>query len=106
LAAIIKSFDIKEYGNESCLKSLIDVLYSFEKEGIIISTPEKGDTRVYFMLGLVLGDNLGLNSILDFSRSFLASYFCKFCKASKDITKKLFEEDSLLMKNITNYNNG
>lgn len=105
LAAIIKSVDMKEYGNESCLKSLIDVLYSFEKEGIIISTPEKGDTRVYFMLGLVLGDNLGLNSILDFSRSFSASYFCRFCKASKDITKKLFEEDSLLMRNITNYNN-
>lgn len=105
LAAIIKSINMKDYGNESCLKCLIDDLYRFEKEGIIISTPEKGDTRVYFILGLVLGDNLGLNSILEFSRSFSASYFCRFCRASKDITKQLFEEDSLLMRNITNYNN-
>lgn len=104
LAAIIKSIDMKDYGNESCLKCLTDDLYSFEKEGIIISTLEKGDTRVYFILGLVLGDNLGLNSILEFSRSFSASYFCRFCRASKDITKQLFEEDSLLMRNITNYN--
>lgn len=105
LVAIIKSVNMKDYGNASCLKCLTDDLYSFEKKGNIISTPENGDTRVYFILGLVLGDNLGLNSILELSRSFGASYFCRFCRASKDITKQLFEEDSLLMRNITNYNN-
>jgi len=56
------------------------------------------------VLGLVLGDNLGLNSILEFSRSFSATYFCRFCKASKEITKNMFEENCLLIRNITNYN--
>jgi len=42
LAVIIKSVDMKDYGNESCFKSLIDDLYSLEKDGIIISTPERG----------------------------------------------------------------
>lgn len=38
---------------------------------------------VYFSLALIIGDNLGLHSILGFTESFMANYPCRFCKCSK-----------------------
>jgi len=102
LAALIKSKDLKSFGNELCLKNLIDELNSLEKDGIIINTPD-GPKQVYFILGLITGDNLGLNSICDFSKSFSANYFCRFCKANKTLTHSLTEEDSSLLRNTNNY---
>lgn len=32
---------------------------------------------------MVVGDNLGLNSFLNFSKSFSSNYCCRFCKANK-----------------------
>lgn len=86
LAALIKSVDLKEFGNNSSLKILINELNTLEREGLTISTDQG---NVYFLLGLVLGDNLGLNSILEFSKSFSANYFCQFCKSHIVFTKKI-----------------
>lgn len=66
LAALIKSADLKEFGNDPCLLQLINEINFLEEEGLNIST-EYGEFQVYFILGLVLGDNLGINSILEFS---------------------------------------
>lgn len=103
LAALIKSVDLKKYGNEQCLKNVIYELRTLEDEGIVISTPGNINVNVHFILGLVLGDNLGLNSILEFSRSFSATFFCRFCKANKEHTKHMTQENPLLMRNINNY---
>lgn len=101
LAALIKSTDYKQFGNEPCLKNLINELNILEKEGIRITT-KNGEFHVYFILGLILGDNLGLNTMLDFSKSFSANYYCRFCKVHKSEAKELFVEKKELMRTIDN----
>ncbi|KAF0764466.1 zinc finger MYM-type protein 1-like [Aphis craccivora] len=102
LAALIKSADLKEFGNDPCLLQLINEINFLEKEGLSIST-EYGEFQVYFILGLVLGDNLGLNSILEFSKSFSSNYYCRCCKIHKSITQKLCVENISNMRNSINY---
>lgn len=102
LAALIKATDIKEFGNDACLLQLINEINSMEKEGVSIST-EFGNIQIHFVLGLVLGDNLGLNSLLEFSKSFSANYYCRFCKSHKLVCQNLCEENSACMRTIDNY---
>lgn len=102
LASLVKSVDFKEFGNNLCLINLINEINFLETEGIKIETSD-GDFRVYFILGLVLGDNLGVNSLLEFTKSFSASYFCRFCKANKLLTKHMSIEDSNFIRTPDNY---
>ena len=69
-----------------------------QTEGIIIET-ENGPERIYFALGLVLGDKLGLNSIFGFVESFNSNYFCRLCKMSKKETQFLFIEGKVCSEN-------
>lgn len=96
LASLIKSKDLKSNGNDLCFKQLVDEFNALEKDGIIIHTTD-GLKTVHFILGLIIGDNLGLNSICDYSKSFLSNYFCRFCKAHKTLTHTLGEEDQTLL---------
>lgn len=66
-------------------------------------TTQDWEFHVHFILGLILGDNLGLNTMLDFSKSFSANYYCRFCKASKSEALELFVENRELMGTINNY---
>lgn len=102
LAALVKHIDIKSFGNDKCLQSLVNEINILENEGIDIKTQD-GDFHVHFVLGIVLGDDLGLNSLLEFSKSFSANFFCRFCKASKASTITMLEEDSSLLRNAHNY---
>jgi len=102
LAALIKTVNMKEFGNNLSLQKLIDELNDIEVNGISICTPE-GNKQVHFILGLFIGDNLALNSISEFSKSFSANYFCRFCTAHKSLTHKLCEENDSLLRNNVNY---
>jgi len=102
LAALIKTIDYKKFGNEPCLIHLIQEINILEKEGLIVTTQD-GEFHVHFILGLILGDNLGLNTMLDFSKSFSANYYCRFCKASKSEALELFVENREIMRTINNY---
>jgi len=64
---------------------------------------KEGLKKVHFVLGLLVGDNLGLNTILEFSESFSANYFCRFCKENKSVTQKASEENVLYLRNSENY---
>ena len=92
LAALIKHVDLKLFGNDQCLHGLVNEINMLEKEGIDIVTQE-GIFHVYFILGIILGDNLGLNSLLEFSKSFSAIFFCRFCKSNKADTRVMREEN-------------
>lgn len=59
--------------------------------------------RVHFVLGLVVGDNLGLNSFLGFSRSFSSTSYCRFCKITKTDAQTLSAERSELIRTRQNY---
>lgn len=73
-------------GLNQCLKDLVDVFEDLETNGITIGEDENERT-VYFVLSLIVGDNLALNELLGFSKSFNSNYFCRFCMASKNETK-------------------
>lgn len=51
------------------------------------------------MLGLILGDNLGLNSVLEFSKSFSALHFCQFCKLDKKSCQICADSTELVLRN-------
>jgi len=101
--AIIKCTDIKNYGNEKCFQTLINELKDLEINGIDIKVDENSTLRVYFILGLVLGDNLGLNSFLDFNKSFSSNFYCRLCKAKKVYCQTLTTENKELLRTIVNY---
>lgn len=69
-------------GNYNIFKYLVNELNYLAREGIVIRNENK-DERVYFVLGLILGDNKGLNEVLGFSGSFSANYYCRFCRRHK-----------------------
>lgn len=69
LAQLTYTSDKEVYGNKKIFSNLIEDLKCLEEDGIniVINNDEK---KVYFPLILILGDNLGLNSVLGFSESF------------------------------------
>lgn len=65
VAGFMKSSEMKKYGNSASLKFLIQQLNELAVEGISITTTTC-TRQVHFILGLVLGDNLGVNYVCDF----------------------------------------
>lgn len=104
LACTVKSSHVKLYGSNECFSELINILKKIEVEGLEIRT-KSGITTVHFIMGLILGDNLGLNTIMNFSKSFSANYFCRFCEMKKCDTQKSCTEEPNLRRNRLNYKN-
>lgn len=73
-----------------------------EEEGISIST-ENGIQQVYFTLFLILGDNLGIHSMMGFSTGFTTDYFCRFCRTHKEILKNEVQINKFELRNEQNY---
>jgi len=73
--------------------SLIKVLIDLQENRIII-TVNSVDIQIYFVLGLVLGDNSGLNSILGFVESFSANHYCRICRSHKNILQNMLVENT------------
>lgn len=72
---MIKTADVKkDFGNDLCFNKLIHILNDIEVNGINITT-SNGVKKVHFILGLFIGDNLGINAISEFSRSFSSIFF-------------------------------
>lgn len=59
--------------------------------------------KVYFALGLILGDNKGVNDMCGFSKYFRAHYFCRFCRMHSKQTKTATTQIDKLMRNKKNY---
>lgn len=78
------------------------MIKKLELEGIIINT-NQGEKKIHFIMGILLGDNLGLNVTLGFSKSFSSNYFCRFCLMQKSETKQSCSEKEELLRNRINY---
>lgn len=102
LAQLFYSNDRSSYGNRKVFSSLINDLLLLETEGIAVTT-ENGTSQIYATLFLILGDNLGLNSILGFNESFSSDYFCRICRSPKERTRIESVENSLSLRSIDNY---
>uniref|UniRef100_A0A1B0CK37 Uncharacterized protein n=1 Tax=Lutzomyia longipalpis TaxID=7200 RepID=A0A1B0CK37_LUTLO len=80
--------------------ALLDALNSLD--GITIRY--KGEEiKVYFVLGQILGDNLGLNSLLGYNTSFNSNYYCRFCTRCREDTRLDYQEYSTELRNMQNY---
>jgi len=59
-----------------------------------------------YTLALIIGNNLGLNSMLGFRVSFNANYPCRFCLYSKIECNYLVTQDDSKIRNKENYSQG
>lgn len=82
LGQLFYSTDRTVHGNKKMFQKLIDDLKTLEENGIEIDT-SCGKIKVYFCLLAILGDNLGLNSVLGFTESFNSDFYCRICIAPK-----------------------
>lgn len=73
-----------------------------ETEGIQLMIGSK-NIQAHFKLALIIGDNLGLHEILGFVESFSADKCCRFCKVSKNMSRKLCNEDVNALRDKVNY---
>ncbi|XP_060846105.1 uncharacterized protein LOC132925756 [Rhopalosiphum padi] len=88
--------------NKQMFSALIKELESLQEEGIMISIDGK-EIKIYFSLGLVLGDNFGLNSILGFVESFSANFYCRICRSPKQELQRMCRQSNLSLRNAINY---
>lgn len=102
LASVIRSKFIKEYKNAKSLASLVKELYSLFMDGIDFEIEGK-IVNIKFVLGLIIGDNLALNAILDYIIGFRGNFYCRICKVSRLDAEKLCEELISELRNRFNY---
>lgn len=103
LLQLSHSSDVKYYGNSKVYKKIIKDFTSLEADGLQISIGQNMYT-VYFKLILILGDNLGLNSILGLNESFNSHYYCRICRISKLEASTCCKENESLLRSSDNYN--
>lgn len=100
---ITKASNRKFFGNAAIFKPIIDELNVLKKDGISVNISGTVQ-KLYFRLPLLLGDNLGLNSIAGFTENFSTSnHFCRICRASKVQIKKMVVENSYVLRTEENY---
>lgn len=102
LLLLFHSSDRACFGNNVIFQCVIEELNFLSEHGISIDIPDfKG--KIYFELGLILGDNLGIHSMTGFLESFSANYPCRVCRVRKEVMKYQVEEDISLLRNTENY---
>ena len=102
LLTICHSKYIKKFGNEKIFATTIEDLNILSEKGIKINIDGEEQT-IYFDCGLVLGDNLGLNTICGFSESFSAHRYCRVCSATKDQCQSMTIEYPSLVRTVQSY---
>lgn len=102
VAALCYGVDRSEFGNSSTFWPVIEELIFLERTGITLDFAV-GPVQVYFVLGLLLGDNLGQNQVMGFTECFTANYFCRVCKLHRNVMRHQFEEDVNFLRNRQNY---
>lgn len=102
LFEIFNSLDRKMFKNSLVFSKVIDELTFLQTDGIKINY-NGSKIKIFFKLGLFLGDNLGLHEVFGFTTSFKSSSFCRFCTIKSKNTQHVFFEEPNLMRNETNY---
>ncbi|XP_031359195.1 uncharacterized protein LOC116182794 isoform X1 [Photinus pyralis] len=104
LVQLFYSSDRARHGNKKIFESLIDDLIFLEREGIYVDRPDGIQEKIYFTLFLILGDNLGLNSILGFNESFNSDHFCRICLATKQMSQVEVDQLKFILRSKETYN--
>jgi hypothetical protein len=93
---------LTEAGNRAAFQSVINEINYLSSTGIVLDIPQFQGV-IKFKLGAIIGDNLGLHSILGFVESFNANYSCRICKANKELLQQMCFEDISLLRTNENY---
>lgn len=99
------SFNVKsvaQVGYNAIFEPLVDLFRDLQTNGVELTLPQ-GNKRLYFVLGLFLGDNKGLNELLGFVASFVGNQCCKFCKMERVERRVGYEEDVSILRNKLNF---
>lgn len=96
-----KAIDIV-HGNCANFMPLINVLKDLEEQGIDITIDSK-TFQLHLILSNITGDNLGLNSLLGYTKSFVANHCCRICVCHRDELRLQTEQDESLNRNQQNY---
>ena len=102
LSNIMHYEDHKKSGNRVAFAKLIDELNYLAEEGILVETKTK-KLQVYFILSVIEGDNLGLNTILGYNQSFSANSYCRICEVSKTDAQYATVADNTALRTEINY---
>ncbi|XP_076283963.1 uncharacterized protein LOC143210722 [Lasioglossum baleicum] len=102
LVQLHNSEDHKQCENKSIFFNIVEQLKELETTGITISI-KNTKKKINFVLLHILGDNLGLNTILGFSKSFNCNFSCRICEADKKMQRSQVVEDVQLIRTIENY---
>ena len=90
-STLFRASDHEHSNNKEILRRIIAELNDHSKHGITIMV--HGIKKVVkFQLVLILGDNLGLNTICGFIKCFKSNYFCHFCKVTTQEAASLTAE--------------
>ncbi|CAI6372799.1 unnamed protein product [Macrosiphum euphorbiae] len=92
----------QKINNKTLFSSLITELIDLQENGISICVNSTNIT-IHFALALILGDNLGLNSVLGFVESFSANYYCRICCCPKSQMQNMLIESVNSIRNKENY---
>lgn len=102
LALLFIADDRKEFGNNNIFKKLINEINYLYTYGLNINIENQNYT-IYFSLALIIGDNLGIHSVLGFSESFMVNFPCRFCKCSQYDYNYSVTHDSSKLRTKENY---
>ena len=94
--------DRKDTTDTLLLTALIEELNFLEAEGIVVNYKNKTCT-LFFKLALVVGDNLGVHSLMGFIEGFTANYPCRFCLINKSEIQSTYKEIDCVLRNKDNY---
>lgn len=98
LWGLFYSSDRVTFSNKNVFQPFVNELKYLESEGVLIN-----GKRIYFIAPLLLGDNLGINSITGMTESFSSIYFCRACTAPKQLTQNMIFENKNLLRNKNEY---
>ena len=104
LSILFNSVDRQDFGVKKIIAPLVIDLKLLEKEGIevILSTGEK--LRVYFVMDMLLVDNLEIHQICGFTcNSSSSNYPCHYCKVHLNRMQVDLQLDKSLLRNRQNY---
>lgn len=112
LLASLKTEDFKLLKNaNSVMKTIVDELKDLWVNGLSLDEfPVSRDLgiqgslkTVKVRLAQLVGDNLGLHTVLGFSEGFTANFPCRRCRKRRDDCQVLTEEDKASYRNEENY---
>ncbi|KAL7293439.1 hypothetical protein TKK_0011840 [Trichogramma kaykai] len=102
LVMLVNAKDQKYLDNCETFGPLVKEANFLTREGITVIVNKKS-YRIKFELLLILGDNLGLNEIFGFTKSFNANYYCRICKITSSEARELLVQDDSKMRTREQY---